>query len=107
MQSVDLKGRLPVQRLVLKCNVHARLEGRVDVANSVRGEEENAIVVFELTEEDRNDRVDGELVRIPHLEKYTGTSSVSCFARTVRWRPTLLRQGEECSPSDLRVESAS
>ena len=60
------------ERLVAHGDVDARLEGRVDVVDAVRGQEKDALVVLEDAQEDGHELVALEVVRAALLEEDVG-----------------------------------
>ena len=68
----NMSARGCAEFVILHADVDARLESRIDVVDSVGGEEENAFVVFQYAKEDGNEFVSLQIMRAALLKEDVG-----------------------------------
>lgn len=64
-----MASTLLIQRTILNGNINPRLECAVDIIDAVSGEEEDAFVIFQRPEEDADELVALEVVRVALFEE--------------------------------------
>lgn len=68
----DLRAAVDVERFVGECDRNARVEGLVETAHAVGGQEHDAVVLLEQPQEDADHRVAVDVVVGPALQEDVG-----------------------------------